>query len=398
MYAATGPRTTLPLAKTRADPYKTAMADTLPLFLAAQPGLEAALAEEARAAGFLDPRPVPGGVEITGTLQDMRRANLVLAGAGRVLVRIAEFRAFHLAQLDKRARKIDWAAWIAPGTPVRVEATCRKSKIYHDRAAAQRIAKAVTDAGAVLARGEADAEADEALRLIARIDDDLVTISLDSSGAPLHRRGLKTFVGKAPLRETMAALFLRQMGHDGREPLVDPMCGSGTLLLEAASMASGLAPGRARAFAFERFANHDPAAWAALRTPVVPPDGPPRFFGFDRDQGAITGATRNAEQAGVTALCQFACQPISALEPPVPGPGLIMVNPPYGARIGNKKLLYGLYGALGETLRTRFAGWRLGLVTSEPALAKATALPITPGPHVAHGGLTVQLWQSDPLP
>jgi putative N6-adenine-specific DNA methylase len=300
----------------------------------------------------------------------------------------------HLAQLDKRARKLDWARWIAPGTPVRVEATCRKSKIYHDRAAAQRIATALEAAGAL----KPAAEDDTALRLIARIEDDLVTLSLDSSGAPLHRRGLKTFVGKAPLRETMAALFLRQMAYDGAEPLVDPMCGSGTILLEAASRATGLPPGRARSFAFERFANHDPATWQALRPQTPAPEGPPRLFGFDRDQGAITGATRNAENAGVAALCHFACQPVSALEPPVPGPGLVMVNPPYGARIGNKKLLYGLYGALGEVLRSRFSGWRLGLVTSEPALAKATGLPITPGPRIAHGGLTVQLWQTGPLP
>ncbi|MDJ0992358.1 MAG: class I SAM-dependent RNA methyltransferase [Dinoroseobacter sp.] len=368
------------------------MSDSFPLFFAAQPGLEETLAEEAAEAGFSAPRAVPGGVETVGDFPEMMRANLELAGAGRVLVRIAEFRAFHLAQLDKRARKLDWSHWIPAGTPIKVEATCRKSKIYHDRAAAQRVARAVEASGAVVS------QEDDAVRIIARIEDDLVTLSLDSSGEPLHRRNLKEFVGKAPLRETMAALFLRQMRYSGSEPLVDPMCGSGTILLEAAAVATGLKPGRARSFAFERFAGFDPATWAALNAPEPVVSGPPRLFGFDRDQGAIRGATRNAERAGVSLLCQFACQPISALEPPTDVPGLVMVNPPYGARIGNKKLLYGLYGALGECLKVKFSGWRVGIVTSDGGLAKATGLPLTPGPRVAHGGLTVQLWQTPPLP
>lgn len=321
----------------------------------------------------------------------MMRANLELAGAGRVLVRIAEFRAFHLAQLDKRARKVAWSAWLPAGTPVKVEATCRKSKIYHDRAAAQRVARAAQDAGAVISQDT------DAIRIIARVEDDLVTISLDSSGEPLHRRGIKEFVGKAPLRETMAALFLHQMGYTGQELMVDPMCGSGTLLLEAANIANGLKPGRARSFAFEHFAGFEPSAWAALNAPPLSVSGPVQFFGYDRDQGAVRGAVQNAERAGVSALCAFACQPISALEPPEGPPGLVMVNPPYGARIGNKKLLFGLYGALGERLRSQFSGWRVGLITSDGGLAKATGLPITPGPRVAHGGLTVQLWQSGPL-
>jgi len=364
------------------------MSQDFPLFLAAQPGLEQALAEEARAAGFETPACVPGGVETRGDLAEMMRANLVLAGAGRVLVRIAQFRAFHLAQLDKRARKVDWAQLLVPGTPVRVEASCRKSKIYHDRAASQRIAKALEGAGCPPSRDES------ALRVIARIEDDLVTLSLDSSGEPLHRRGLKEFVGKAPLRETMAALFLRQMGYDGAEPLVDPMCGSGTILLEGAAQAAGLSPGRARSFAFENFAGFDAAAWHALRAGGAAPSGPARLFGYDRDQGAIRGAAQNAERAGVGALCRFACQPLSALEPPVQDPGLILVNPPYGARIGNKKLLFGLYGALGEVLRSRFAGWRVGVITSDAGLARATGLDLQAGPRIAHGGLTVQLWKA----
>ncbi|WP_425092467.1 THUMP domain-containing class I SAM-dependent RNA methyltransferase [Tropicimonas sp. S265A] len=366
------------------------MTESFPLFLAAQPGLEDALADEARAAGFDTPSVTPGGVETRGDFAEMMRANLVLSGAGRVLVRITAFRAFHLAQLDKRARKVDWGAWLPPGTPVRIEASCRKSKIYHDRAAAQRVAKAAGQAGLIPATGEAR----DAVRLVTRIEDDLVTLSLDTSGAPLHRRGLKEFVGKAPLRETMAALFLRQAGYDGQMPLVDPMCGSGTILLEGAAVAAGVHPGRARNFAFERFTQFEPNAWQALRGSADPALGSTRLYGYDRDQGAIQGARQNAARAGVDTLCQFTCQPVSGLIPPVDGPGLVMVNPPYGARIGNKKLLFGLYGALGQVLRERFADWRVGIITSDAGLARATGLPLAAGPRIAHGGLTVQLWQT----
>lgn len=362
------------------------------MFLAAQPGLEDALAEEARAAGFDAPSVVPGGVETRGDFIEMMRANLELAGAGRVLIRIAEFRAFHLAQLDKRARKVPWSTWLPGGCPLKVEATCRKSKIYHNRAAAQRVARAAEAAGAVLSQDES------AVRVVARIEDDLVTISLDSSGAPLHRRGSKTFVGKAPLRETMAALFLRQMRYAGSMPLVDPMCGSGTILLEAASFSAGLPAGRARAFAFERFTGFEASAFKRLLQKPRSHADQPHLFGFDRDQGAIYGAQANAERAGVAAFCEFACQPVSALMPPKGPPGLVLTNPPYGARIGNKKLLFGLYGALGQVLGSRFAGWRVGVITSEGGLAKATGLPLSAGPRVAHGGLSVQLWQTGPLP
>ena len=177
----------------------------------------------------------------------------------RVLARVAEFRAMHLAQLDKRARKVDWAAILRPDVPVRVEATCRKSKIYHDKAAAQRVERAITEGiGAPLGPG--------GIGIKLRIEDDLCTISVDTSGESLHKRGFKGFTGKAPMRETLAALILRQMGFDGTQAVVDPMCGSGTLVIEAAEIAAGLHPGRGRDFAFERLASFDPAGFAALKT------------------------------------------------------------------------------------------------------------------------------------
>ena len=361
------------------------MSETFEIFLAGQPGLEPALCAEALELGFAGARAVPGGVTFQGGWAEAWRANLQVRGAGRVLARFAQFRAMHLAQLDKRARKVDWAAVLRPDRPVQVEAVCRKSKIYHAGAAVQRVETALRETLGVTISPVA------AIKVMLRIEDDLCTFSLDTSGEPLHRRGHKEAVGKAPMRETLAALFLRECGYTGTEPVVDPMCGSGTFVLEAAEIAAGLMPGRSRGFAFEHLASFDPAAWAAMRQGQAR-ETPLRFHGFDRDQGAIRNAEQNAQRAGVAEITAFGCQPISDLAPPAGPKGLVIVNPPYGARIGDRKLLFGLYGALGQVLKERFAGWRAGVVTSDAGLAKATGLPFLPdGPQVPHGGLKITL-------
>lgn len=361
------------------------------IFLVAPPGLEPVLADEARAAGFDVTGTPPGGVSIAGGWPEVWRANLTLRGTTRVLARIGEFRAFHLAQLDKRARKVDWASVLRADVPVRVEASTKRSKIYHAGAAAQRIERAIhEELGAEIA-------ADAPVQIKARIDDDLVTLSVDTSGESLHKRGHKLFSGKAPMRETLAALILRACGFDGHEPVVDPMCGSGTFPIEAAEIAAGLLPGRDRAFAFERLAGFDAAVFAAMK--AVPPRAPAaHFYGFDRDTGAIKGATENATRAGVADFTTFARAPVSELARPDGPTGLVIVNPPYGGRIGDRKLLFALHGALGQVLRERFGGWRVGIVTNDAGLAKATGLRfLPPGPAIAHGGLKVTLFRTDPL-
>lgn len=354
------------------------------------PGLEPTLAAEASEAGFNVRGTETGGVTLTGDWPEIWRANLTLRGATRVLVRLATFRAPHLAQLDKRARRLAWTDWLHPGTSVDIEATCRRSRIYHKGAAAERVAKAATDT--------LGAPADTLpVTIKLRIDDDLATISLDTSGDALHRRGAKQQVNKAPMRETLAALFLRECGYAGDAPLYDPMCGSGTFVIEAAEIAAGLLPGRLRSFAFETFASFDEAAFTRMKHRLAPVPQPV-FFGSDRDQGAISMSRANADRAGVGAYTAFHHAQIKDVEPPCETPGLVLVNPPYGGRIGNKKPLYGLYAAFGEVMRTRFKGWRVGLITTEGGLAKATGLPfLPPGPPIDHGGLRVRLHQTNPL-
>lgn len=363
------------------------------IFLVAPPGLEGLLAEEARAAGFAVTGTIPGGVSLTGDWPEVWRANLTLRGATRVLARIGEFRAFHLAQLDKRARKFPWAEILRPDVPVRIEVTSKRSKIYHAGAAQQRLERAISETlGAPIA-------ADAPVQIKVRIDDNLVTLSVDTSGESLHKRGFKEAMAKAPMRETLASLFLRAAGYDGREPVLDPMCGSGTFVIEAAEIAAGLLPGRERAFAFEQLANFDPGAWAKMKGASTGSAPIARFYGSDRDAGAVRSAEANATRAGVAGWTSFAQRPVSELIRPEGPPGLVIVNPPYGTRIGNTKLLYALHASLGTVLKERFSGWRVAVVSTEGGLVKATGLPFQPpGPPINHGGLKVRLWQTAPLP
>lgn len=359
------------------------------IFLVATPGLESPLADEARAAGFDNAQIVDGGVAFSGTWPDVWRANLVLRGATRILARIASFRAMHLAQLDKRARKLPWAEWLRPDCPVHVEASCKRSRIYHAGAAAQRVATAIRDElGAPIADNAA-------LRVMVRIEDDLVTISIDTTGEFLHKRGFKEGVAKAPMRETMAAMFLAQCGYSGTELVLDPMCGSGTFVIEAAEIALGLRPGRSRSFAFEHLPGFDARAWASLRQSAAPAPTALRFHGSDRDPGAIRMASENAARAGVSDCTGFAQRPIEELTPPEGPPGLVIVNPPYGTRIGEKGPLIGLHRTLGTVLKSRFAGWRVGIVTADRQLAQATGLGFEPPlPPVLHGGIRVGLYRA----
>jgi putative N6-adenine-specific DNA methylase len=362
------------------------------IFLVAVPGLEGPLCAEARAHGFTA-KTVSGGVTIKGGWPEVWRANLELRGPSRILARIDEFRVVHLAKLDARARQVAWSTILRRDVPVRVEASCKSSRIYHSGAAAERIARAIQEELGAPISSDAD------LVIKARIENDICTIAVDTSGEPLHKRGHKEAVVKAPMRETMAALFLRQCGYTGSEPVLDPMCGSGTFVIEAAEIAAGLKPGRSRTFAFEKLATFDAAAWDEMRTTGATPTPKLLFYGRDRDPGAIRMSRANAERAGVSAFTDFSEISVEELTAPDGPPGLVIVNPPYGDRLGETNKLRPLYRALGHTLLTRFPGWRVGLVTSDDNLANATGLPfsVTAEP-VLHGGLRIKLYRTAALP
>ncbi len=362
------------------------------IFLITAPGQQDLLAAESREKGFKVTETIHGGVTIRGEWPDVWRANLQLRGATRVLARVAEFRALYLSQLEKNIREFDWDSILPYGTSLSVETACHKSKIYHAGAAKERVENALAACGYVIF-----AQADDAqYSLRVRIDRDTVTVSLDTSDDPLHKRGHKEAVNKAPMRETMASMFLREAKFNGKLPFYDPMCGSGTIPMEAAEIARRLDSGRARNFAFQTLPNFDRDAFEKMRSPERPAAF--HIFGSDRDQGAVDMSRANAERAGLSDVTTFHHAPISEMTPPCETPGLVMINPPYGSRIGNKKPLFGLYASFGERMKSHFKGWRAAIITTDGALANATGLPFKPaGPTVDHGGLKVRLWQTDTL-
>lgn len=368
----------------------------LRLFLVCHPGLEHWLGEELAELGYSSHRVIVGGIELDGSWQDIAFLNYWVRGATRVLVRIAEFSAVHFSQLDKRSRQIAWQDWLAKGSQVVVEATSKRSKLYHSKGIAQRVGGAANSA--LSTREDIGSSATVHVRLV----NDWCQVSLDTSGEPLYKRGGKQEIGKAPMRETMAALFLRAARFDPQRPVFDPMCGSGTFVLEAAGRASGQVAGINRDFAYQLWPSTVDVDTDALKggdARIDPVRGNSlMMYGSDRDAGAAKRASANAVRLGVAHMCQFARQSVSEVCPLTSKPGLVIVNPPYGDRLGSKAKLAGLYASFGQAMRDRFAGWRIALITNEAGLAAACNLPfIKPGPVVSHGGLKVRMWQTEAL-
>ena len=222
---------------------------------------------------------------------------------------------------------------------------------------------------------------------------DVCTVSADSSGALLHFRGYRQQLAKAPLRETLAAAVLLGAGWSGDTPLTDPMCGSGTIPIEGALIARRMAPGRARTFAFLRWPHTDTKMWNAMLESARAgelPSSPVEIVGADRDAGAITAARANAERAGVAADIVFVKQSISALAAAETA-GLVVVNPPYGVRVGDSDALKDLYAQLGNVMRKQRSGSTLGLLSADRALERQTKLPLEERFRTKNGGIPVRL-------
>jgi putative N6-adenine-specific DNA methylase len=383
-------------------------------FAIAAPGLEPIVAGELGRLGI--PATIEsGGVAWTGTLASVARANLWLRTASRVVVRVAEFhtRTFH--ELERHARKLPWERFILSGAPVRFRVTSRKSRLYHTGAIAQRLLDAAaTRVGAVSAsegpRGGAqpagtrkdddvyDDDDDAAAQLfIVRVVRDICTVSVDTSGVLLHRRGYRQAVAKAPLRETIAAAMVLGSEWPGTAPLIDPLCGSGTIPIEAALLARRIAPGVSRQFAFQGWPEFDAALWARMVGQAREREltrAPAPIRGSDRDAGAVEAARANAERAGVAADVELDRRPLSAIEPS-PARGWVVTNPPYGMRVGDAGAVRDLYAALGNVLRERFAGWTLALLSQDQGLERQVGVVLRERFATLNGGIPVRLVMGD---
>jgi len=377
----------------------------LDLFAVIQPGLEDLCAAEL--AG-LDVGPCvthPGGVAFSGEIGDVARVNLHSSVATRVLVRVGEFRAPGFPELHAHAARLAWERFIPDARPPRVvvHVTAHKSRLYHTVGIAERVVRGIGErlgaAPELLAPEDDDADAavDEgraqATRIHVRIERDRCTVSVDSSGEPLHRRGYRLSLARAPLRPTLAAALLRAAAWAPDEPLLDPMCGSGTIVLEAARRACGRPPGGDRGFAFAAwpgFAGADALARARAQVASAAA-APAAIVGSDRDAGAIEAARANARRAGVAGDVTLAQRSLSACEPPT-GPGLVISNPPYGVRVGKPGQLRDLYAQIGHVLRDRCRGWRVALLCGDE-LWRCCELPLRVARTLRNGGLAVQLVQ-----
>lgn len=380
----------------------------LALFAITAPGLEQFAAAELRALGIAAPVIEAGGVAFTGTLDDVYAANLWLRTASRVVIRIASFHASEFHELERRAKRVPWDRYIGVPARVRFRVTCRKSRLYHSDAVAERLAKIIAGVhglpgGFAMASGDESvddaADADDAQLFVVRLVHDEVTISADSSGALLHRRGYRQAVARAPLRETLAAAMVMGSGWDGTSPLADPMCGSGTIPIEAAMIARRMAPGidhatgASRQFAFMGWAGFDDGAWrqrVAAAMAAAEPRVAGTIIGSDRDAGAIAAAASNAARAGVTDDISFRHHAISGLDLPE-GPGCVVSNPPYGVRLGDTGPLRNLYAQLGKLLRARASGWTVALLTADRALERQVGVAFRDGFRTSNGGIPVRL-------
>lgn len=377
----------------------------------AAPGLEPLLEAEFRALGFADATASAGGVRFTTNARGLALANLQSRLASRVVVRLSEFKALAFHELERAARRVEWGRMLAPGATFRLRVTAKKSRLYHSDAIAERVADAIcrSVAGARRVDGPAKDEdeqddaaphslgvapdSENAQLFVVRFDHDRCTVSADASGALLHRRGYRQAVAKAPLRETLAAAVLVALGYDATKPLVDPFCGSGTLLIEAAMMARRIAPGSQRRFAAERWPEMGAKAWREVREAALAaelPHAPAVIVGSDRDAGAIEAAISNAERAGVRADIELVHRPLSGLVL-LSDEGLLATNPPYGMRLSEKGPLRDLYARLGQVIRQSGRGWRLGMISADRQLEGHTGLRFAERVRTSNGGISVRI-------
>ena len=383
----------------RGAPSKPApRAERFEMFAICAPGLEGVLESEMRALGLDVGRRDIGGIAFAGGSSALFRANLWLRTATRVLARVGDFHARLFDELERHSRKLVWSRFIASGQPVRLRVSTSKSRLYHTGAVAQRIAEAMEQstgiAPTVTSGGDDDEDAGETPLVIVRLFRDQCTVSIDTSGALLHRRGYRLAVARAPLRETLGAALLLASGWDPNTPLVDPLCGAGTIAIEGALIARRIPPGFSRSFAFMRWPSFHEPTWKKVldeaRAQILPA-APAPILGSDRDAGAIAASRENAERAGVAADIVFEEKAISRIAPPAGATsGWIITNPPYGVRVGDRDALRNLYAQLGTVARERFPGWTLLVLSADPRLDGQIGATMEPVLATRNGGIAVR--------
>ncbi|WP_280547612.1 bifunctional 23S rRNA (guanine(2069)-N(7))-methyltransferase RlmK/23S rRNA (guanine(2445)-N(2))-methyltransferase RlmL [Halomonas sp. 11-S5] len=365
--------------------------DSLDLLATCPRGIELLLADELAALGAVPGKTTVAGVHLRASLESAYRICLWSRLANRLVLCLAQEEGIETPEaLRAAAAAIDWRRHLAPGATLAVDFHGRAEAIRHTRFGAQTVKDGVVDRLHAEGRPRPDVDTRQPdLRLYAHLHRGRLTLGVDLSGDSLHRRGYRRDVGHAPLKENLAAALLVRAGWPAlaREwaPLVDPLCGAGTLLIEAALMAADIAPGLARErFGFHGWVGHDERCWRELkreaeaRASIGRKRCRSRLYGVDESPPALAAAKANAMRAGVPALIELEGASLAGLARPEGLPdthrGLVITNPPYGERLGELPELVRLYGQLGERVKQAFPGWQLAVFTANPDLGHRIGL------------------------
>lgn len=358
-------------------------------------GLEPLLHAELRGLRAAKVERQVGGVRFDASAREMWRANLELRTATRVLVRLGRFGARDADELYRGAIELPFEEWWREGTGLWISARVKESELDHTRFVEQRVKDAVCDRLRERTGARPDVDRDQpGLRLDVHIYRDRVTISIDSTGEPLHKRGWRVHQGRAPLAETLAAGCVLHSGWDQRSPLVDPFCGSGTLLIEAGLIALGIAPSSfGREFALERWKTAKPAEFTKLRREVEGArrtTGKLRLVGYDHHPERVAQARENVSAAGLEGVISIEQRSFADLKLKSGWNAWIVSNTPYGQRVGDREEALAIHRELGRRLREEWAGSHLALLVGSEELARALELPIQ-RITLPNGGLDTEL-------
>ena len=364
-------------------------------FFASSPrGLEGLLADELRALGAADVAPAPGGAAFAGSWETCYAANFHSRIASRVLWRIGAFEYANEEDIYAAARAIAWGRYFPVECSLRVNLTAIKSPLRSLEFATLRIKDAICDRFRDETGKRPDVDRREPdVRIHCFLEHAKGTLYLDTSGEPLFKRGWRRSAVEAPLRENLAAGIIRLSGWKFDEPLFDPMCGGGTLLIEAAAMALNEPPGAGRNFGFEKLLSFDLKSWNRVKDGRPPRNKlRPTLFGSDIEQRAVDSAKKNLMASGFFDLVKLQRADILNVEPPAPA-GVIVANPPYGERLSDVDELAVFYPQLGNALKQRFAGWRCYFFTSDLRMAKMIRLSPSRRVPLFNGALECRLFE-----
>ena len=348
------------------------------LFATTARGFEELLKSELTELGAQDAKVAQGGVHYWADDETLYRTLLWSRLSSRILLRIVQAKVFSDLDLYSAVVGVNWLDYFDEKVHFFVDFNGTNQEIRHTQFGAMRVKDGIVDYFERHGRARPNVDKEQPdIRIHAYLNRDDVVLSLDLSGDALHMRGYREDTGKAPLRETLAAAIVLRSGWQKGTPLVDPMCGSGTLLIEAAQMEAQIAPQLYRLhWGFDFWQGHNQAAWEKVKEAALAlaesekqRENSPHFYGFDLDHRVLQKAKQNAKNAGVAHLMQWQQGDVAAIKNPSPNvAGTVICNPPYGERLGTTPALIALYSVFGQRLKQQFAGWNASIFSGEPSL------------------------------